>query len=295
VRTVVIFNPQAGKERGDVIASTAAGILTEHGLQVELHPTQAPKEASVIARRFALEADAVVAVGGDGTINEVVNGLATAEQAGVKAALGIVPAGTVNVLALELGIPFDTEAACNIVANGRTMAFDLGRVNDRLFTLMMGAGIDALTVRNINLRAKRRYRELAFVGAGLKSGFAERPPLFLVRANGRDYRTTFFVAGNARNYAGRFGITPAADPTDGMLDLMLFTGTTRSSLAVFWMGVPSGLHSRSPHVTYVRSTRAELTPVDGEETVWFQTDGELAGSLPATVTIDPGALRVLVR
>jgi len=262
---------------------------------VELHPTQAPSDASAIAKRFALDADTVIAVGGDGTINEVVNGLASAGDTDARATLGIIPAGTVNVLALELGIPFDTESACEVVAAGRTMSFDLGRVNDRRFTLMMGAGIDALTVRNIDLRAKKRFKELAFLGTGLKTGFLERPPVFLVRANGQDYRTTFFVAGNTRNYAGRFGMTPAADPTDGILDLLLFTGTTRSGLAVFWMGVPSGLHVRNPHVTYVRAVQAELTPLEGEETVWFQTDGELAGSLPATVTIDPGALRVLVR
>ncbi len=295
MRAIVIFNPQAGKERGDVIASKAERILTGRGLQVELHPTQAPNDANAIARRFALDTDIVVAVGGDGTINEVVNGLACAGDTDTRAALGIVPAGTVNVLALELGIPFNTEAACEIVAGAKTMSFDLGRVNDRRFTLMMGAGIDALTVRNIDLRAKKHFKELAFVGTGLKSGLVERPPVFLVRANGQDYRTTFFVAGNTRNYAGRFGITPAADPTDGILDLMLFTGTTRSSLAVFWMGVPSGLHVRNPHVTYVRAAQAELTPLEDEETVWFQTDGELAGSLPATVTIDPSALRVLVR
>jgi diacylglycerol kinase (ATP) len=295
MKAVVIYNPQAGRERGDTIASETERILTGRGLQVELHPTQAPNEASTIARRFALDCDMVVAVGGDGTINEIVNGLAGAGDADTRAALGIVPAGTVNVLALELGIPFNTAAACEILAGGKTRPFDLGRVNDRRFALMMGAGIDALTVRNIDLGAKKRFRELAFVGTGLKTGFAERPPVFLVRANGQDYRTTFFVAGNTRYYAGRFGITPDADPGDGILDMMLFTGTTRSSLAVFWLGVPSGLHVRNPHVTFVRAVRAELMLLEGEDTVWFQTDGELAGSLPARVSVDPGALRIRVR
>jgi YegS/Rv2252/BmrU family lipid kinase len=268
--------------------------LTGRGLQVELHPTAGPSDAKMIAQRFALEADIIVAVGGDGTINEVVNGIAGAGDAAGRTTLGIVPAGTVNVLALELGIPFDTERACDVIAGGRTISLDLGKVNDRRFALMMGAGIDALTVRNIDIRAKKRFKELAFVGTGLKTGFVERPPVFTVRANGKDYRTTFFVAGNTRNYAGRFGITPAADPTDGMLDLMLFTGTTRSSLAVFWMEVPSGLHARNPNVIYLRAVRAELTSLEGEDAVWFQTDGELAGSLPATVTIDAHALEVLV-
>jgi len=89
-------------------------------------------------------------------------------------------------------------------------------------------------------------------------------------------------------------MTPQADPTDGMLDLLLFSGTTRSSLAVFWLGVPSGLHLRNPHVTYLRAEQAELVPLGEGGTVWFQTDGELAGRLPARLRIEAHALEVLV-
>ena len=159
---------------------------------------------------------------------------------------------------------------------------------------MMGAGVDALTVRNIDLRTKRRFKELAFVGTGLKFGLATPPPAFIVRTGGKEYTATFFVAGNSRYYAAHLGITPAADPTDGVLDLLIFTGTTRASLAVFWLEVPSGLHLRSPNVVYVRAQQAELIPLGDKETVWFQTDGELAGRLPATVKIDAHALEVLV-
>jgi diacylglycerol kinase (ATP) len=326
VKTIVIFNPYSGRGRGGAIASAVERGLLKRGLEVELHATGRPKDAMRIARSFVSTADIIVAVGGDGTINEVANGMACgplamedvaladtavgavgparlpssddssagAGECGGKAALGIVPAGTVNVLALELELPFQVERACNVIAAGKTVSLDLGRVNERRFALMMGAGIDALTVRNVEPRAKKRYRELAFFTTGLKAGLAERAPAFLVRANGEEYLTTFFVAGNSRYYAGRLRVTPDADPTDGLLDLMLFTGTTRSSLAVFWMGVPSGLHLRNPNVTYLRAERAELTLVKDKDTVWYQTDGELAGRLPATLEIDPQALDVLV-
>jgi diacylglycerol kinase (ATP) len=160
--------------------------------------------------------------------------------------------------------------------------------------LMMGAGIDALTVRNIDLRAKKRFRELAFLGTGLKWGLSAPSPPFVVRVDGREYTATFFVASNSRYYAGRLGLTPEADLTDGLLDLLIFTGTSRSSLAAFWLGVPSGLHLRNPNVVYVRAEKAELIALDEKEAVWFQTDGELAGKLPATVKIDAHALEVLV-
>jgi diacylglycerol kinase (ATP) len=321
VRTIVIFNPSSGRGRGGAIASAVVRGLVKRGLEVELHATRQPKDAMRIAREFTTDADVIVAVGGDGTINEVANGIACAPLAfgstvtgsavtgpaatgdaaadaacvgSRKAVLGIVPAGTVNVLALELGLPLQVERACNVIAGGKTISLDLGRVDERRFLLMMGAGIDALTVRNIDPRAKRRFRELAFLATGLKAGLAERSPVFLVRANGEEHLTTFFVAGNSRHYAGRLGITPGADPTDGVLDLVLFTGTTRSSLAAFWMGVPGGLHLRNPKVVYLRSERAELTPMGETDEVWYQTDGELAGRLPATVEIDPHALDVLV-
>lgn len=326
MRTALIYNPSAGRGQGGAIAAAVERGLSKRGLDVQLHATGGPEDAVVIARRLAPEVDIIVAVGGDGTINEVANGMAggesvaaaTAAAAGVrptgagarstgaagdpavlvapqrKALLGIVPAGTVNVLALELGLPFQVERACDVIAGGKTISLDLGEVNGRWFVLMMGAGIDALTVRNLDLGAKRRYKELAFVGAGLKSGLSEPPPAFLVRVDGREYRATFFVAGNSRHYAGHLGITPSADPTDGVLDLVLFNGTTRSSLAVFWLEVPSGLHLHNPNVTYLRAEGAELIPLDGAETIWFQTDGELAGRLPATVKIDPHALEVLV-
>jgi diacylglycerol kinase (ATP) len=295
MRAAVIFNPFAGGGRGGAVTSAVERGLVKRGLEVELHATRYPKDAMAIAREYADQADIIVAVGGDGTINEVANGMACAGDAvSTTATLGIVPAGTVNVLALELGLPFQVERACNVIAGGKTVSLDLGRVNGRRFVLMTGAGIDALTVRNIDLRAKKRFRELAFVGTGLKTGFVERPPAFLVRANGEEHRATFFVAGNSRYYGGRFGITPSADPTDGVLDLLLFTGTTRSSLAVFWMEVPSGLHLRNRHVTYLRGQRADLAPCEDKDVIWYQTDGELAGRLPAVVEIDPHALNVFV-
>lgn len=289
MKAAVIYNPHAGRGRGGVIASTVEGCLASHGLDVVLHATQASEEATQIASRLCREADIVVAVGGDGTVNEVVNGMADSD-----ARLGIVPAGTVNVLALELGIPFQVERACEVIAGGNVLSMDLGWVNDRRFILMMGAGIDALTIRNIDPRSKRRFRELAFVSTGLRQGFARPPQVFTVRVNGEEHRVTFLVAGNSRYYGGRFGITTDADPTDGLLDVLMFKGTSVARLGVFWLGVPTGLHLHNRDVTYVRTQSAEVLPLDDEHVVWYQTDGELAGKLPATLGIDHHAIDILV-
>lgn len=311
----LIFNPTSGRSRGSTIAQAVQAGLATQGIEAELYATSRPQEAITLAAQLAPEVDILVAIGGDGTVNEVVNGMAVAwdrGESGVRdraaqgrpaggeptnrprARLAIVPAGTVNVLALDLRLPFRVDRACEVIAAGKTLSIDLGKVNDRRFLLMMGAGIDALTVRNLDPQAKRRFKELAFLGTGLRTGLAELPPLFRVLVDDREYQATFFVAGNSRYYGGRFGITPAADISDGLLDLLLFTGTTRAALAAFWLGVPSGLHLRNRHVVYLLSTKAEVTPLDPEVPIYFQTDGELAGSLPAHVEIEPGALQILV-
>jgi diacylglycerol kinase (ATP) len=298
VKAAVIFNPQSGRGRAGAIADAVERGLVKRGLECELHATRRPKEAIILAERFSPEADVVVAIGGDGTVNEVTNGMARARDRSAPGTrqplLGIVPAGTVNVLALELGIPFQVERALSVIAGEKTLSLDQGKVNGRRFMLMMGAGIDALTVRNIDLTAKRRFKELAFVGTGVRLGLAHRHPAFIVRVNGEEHVATFFVAGNSRWYAGRFGVTPMADPTDGILDLVLYTGLDRPGLAAFWLGVPTGLHLRSKKVLYLHAEGADIYPVDEEEPIWYQTDGELAGRLPAHVEVEPHAIEVLV-
>lgn len=297
-RIALIYNPSAGRRQGESIATALLELLEKQGFDAQVYPTGGSDGGAVLARRVASTSDVVVAVGGDGTVNEVINGLAGSQEGSTtsQATLGIVPAGTVNVLARELGLlPCPVERACDIITRGKTIALDLGRANSRYFALMMGAGIDALTVRNLDLEAKRRFKELAFVATGLVKGFAKRPPAFLVRTEGRDYRATFLVAGNCRLYANRLSLTRQADPTDGLLDLLVFTGESRPSLAAFWLGVPSGLHLRHPQVTYLRCRGAELLALEeSPAVVWFQTDGELAGMLPVTVHVVPRAIRILV-
>lgn len=316
MRAALIYNPSAGKGKGGAIAAAARSALVGRGIDAELHATQGPKHATAIAERLAPAMDILVAVGGDGTVNEVANGIARAAALPVvcprtatpthnesgdgppaalcRTRLGIVPAGTVNVLALELKIPWAVDQACEVIARGETVALDLGDADGHSFVLMAGAGIDALTVRHVDPRAKRRYREVAFVAAGLRYGFAERQPVFVVRANGREHHATFVIAANSRYYAGRLSIARAADPTDGLLDLVVFTGTDRPGLAVFWLGIPSGLHLRGRNVEYIRASEADLVPLDDRDTIWLQTDGEPAGRLPAKVKVRPRALEVLV-
>ncbi|MBU2603128.1 MAG: diacylglycerol kinase family lipid kinase [Actinobacteria bacterium] len=282
----LIYNPAAGGGKAADVGKEVRRRLEWHGARVLVRTTSAPTEAFFIAAELVGQVDSVVAVGGDGTVNEVVNGLANRDVP-----LGIVPAGTVNVLALELGLPFDVGKACEVILRGHTTTLDLGRVDGRRFTLMVGAGIDALTVRELDPRAKRRFRELAFVWTGLRSYLRTPPVDFGVVVDGRRHRASYVVVGNCRYYGGRFGLTSRADPTDGVLDVLMYEDTGFGHAMAFVLGIPFGLHVRHPGVTYVRGRHVVLeAPDDG--VVWFQTDGELAGRLPAVVEIERHALRV---
>lgn len=288
MRMGLIYNPSAGGGKAAAAGASVQRCLEDRGIEVTVRTTNAPREALFIAEELAGHADAVVAVGGDGTVNEVVNGLA-----GRDVPLGIVPAGTVNVLALELGLPFDVRRACDIIVEGRDTTLDLGRVDGRRFILMVGVGLDALTIRELDPRAKRRYRELAFVWTGVRSYIRHPPVEFSLLVDGARYTATYVVVGNCRYYGGRFGVTTRADPTDGVFDILLFKDRGFVPTAAFWAAMPLGLHLRHPDATYLRGRHVILEgPSDG--VVWFQTDGELAGRLPAVVDIEARALRVFV-
>lgn len=294
MRVGLIFNPAAGGGRrgpGEKVQRH----LEEAGLTVEAAPTRSPGEATLLARKLADRVDVVVAAGGDGTVNEVINGLA-----GSGVSLGLVPMGTVNVLALELGIPLDPVRAAEVVARGVTHTMDLGFArqpetgDSRYFVLMAGVGIDALTIRELDIGLKSRFRRAAFVWTGVRAFFRHRSPLLQVEIGGQRYEAHLVVAGNCRYYGGRFGITTRAVPTDGLLDVLVFAGRGFLRNAVFWLGVPFGLHLRHPGTSYVRGSSVSVRADDAEDQVWFHTDGELAGRLPVDMEIRENALRVVV-
>jgi len=289
VRIGLIYNPTAGPGDTATLAGRAAALLENAGHPVQSRASGGCGQATAQAAALLSQVDAVVAVGGDGTINEVANALA-----GSEVPLGIVPAGTINVLAQELGLPFAVEEACRVIAAGRQRRLDLGWVAGRHFVLMCGAGLDALTIRRVDPQAKRRFREAAFLWAGVRAFLHEPPPAFVVRTEGELFRATFVVVANCRYYGGRFGIATRADPGDGLLDVVSFAGRGFARNALFWLSTPLGLHLRHPGVTYRRARRVELIPEHPQDVVWLQTDGEAAGRLPAVAEIRPGALRVLV-
>ena len=289
-RIGLVANPTAGGGRAADRLTGVVDRLEGLGLEVVMRTTAAAGDGRRLAAGLRGEVDALAVLGGDGTVNEVVNGLA-----GAPLPLGILPGGTINVLARELGLPLEPAEACAVLAAGHRARIDLGRAAGHWFTLHAGIGLDALTVQSVHPDAKRRYRELAFVAAGLRAYLSHGQPGFRVTVDGHVHSATFAVVANCANYAGRFGLALEAHPQDGLFDVVLYQGRGFTRTAAFWLSMLGRVHLRHPDARLVRGRRVQLDPLDTRHPVWVQTDGEVVGRLPMTVELMPLALEIFVR
>jgi len=260
------------------------------GYDVEERETAGVGDATRLAREAVEQGlDLVCAIGGDGTVNETINGLA-----GAEVPLAIVPTGTVNVLAMELGIPLDPPDAVKLLEVGTVSWIDLGLAGDRYFGLMAGVGMDAAVVASLNPVMKKAFKEAAFAVQGLATYLTKEEPLIRVTTAERTVEGYFAVFGNSSNYGGGFGITPLADMRDGLLDVCVLKDKSFLSTIWYWSAALINAHIKHPKVEYFRTEAAEIVTVEEGKEVLVQTDGEVAGKLPITCRVVPRSLRVVV-
>ena len=284
---VIIGNPKAGRNRRKGRLKRCAEILRSGGFEVEVWPTERPQHATELATLAGSRL--VVAAGGDGTINEILNGLQR------DATLGILPLGTANVLARELGLPLSAEAACQHILAGKTRCIDVGVATDhegseRRFTCMAGMGFDAHVVNEVTPRLKQYLKVLAFPLAALKVYLeGDLPPLHLVH-DGDTYVTQFAIVANGQYYGGDFRVAEDAALATGKFEIVLVD-------RVSWLLRPDLLTRilvKKPLDRSMRSFAArELRATSPGAQVPVQLDGEVWGRLPMNFRIEPGALRVV--
>lgn len=262
------------------------------GVDVDLKLTAAPGEATEIAARAAKNgAGEVIVAGGDGTINEAIQGLA-----GTQTRLAIIPRGTANVLARELKLPLDDLQATAIAARGNARRIHLGLATEetsgvsRLFVLMAGIGLDASVVQRTHPRLKRRIGKGAFWISGLSHLADWKPSPFTLEVDGREYTGTFAAIGKAARYGGDLLITPGARLEKPEFEICIIETLSRFSyLRLLSYAVRSGMPRNKPGVRFVNATRVRVT---GDAPV--QVDGELLGQLPMRFEIAPESLEVIV-
>lgn len=289
-RLVAIYNPASGGGHYRRQVPLIVESLRAPGLEVEEHATQRAGHASELAARAVRDGiDVICAIGGDGTVNEVINGMA-----GSEVPLAAIPTGTVNVLALELGIPLEPLDACGLVAQGHVIDVDLGQASDRYFALMAGAGLDAAVVSSLNPTMKKALREVAFAIQGFAKYLTADLPLIRIEADEECLDGYFVVLGNASNHGGSLGVTPLADMRDGLLDVCVLTDKSFFEFAGYWLAALRSAPMQHSKVRYFRTRAARLSVAPGEfGEVLVQTDGEPAGRLPIECHIVPGALSVI--
>jgi YegS/Rv2252/BmrU family lipid kinase len=293
-RARIIANPRSGTLRMPLALNQlhqVAAALTDAGLPVEVCLTERPGHASELARdavRTGIEM--VVAAGGDGTINEIIQ-----ELAGHATALGILPLGTVNVWARETHIPLSLPDAARVLLYGVRRRVDLGRAGTRYFLMMAGVGFDAEVAQRVERSVLKRIglKMLDYLTTVGVLGVTHKPVLMRIKHDGkrREISSLMLVVGNTRLYGGALTFTRHAVADDGLLDIV----TVGGGGLIYRLGILRNAFLRRPRRgPRVRYERARVIRVEAEAPLRVQVDGELIGKLPMSFSVAPLALTVIV-
>jgi YegS/Rv2252/BmrU family lipid kinase len=309
-KSTLIYNPVAGRrpaEREREVREAAA-VLCQAGLEIELAPTAWPGMAHELARAAAARGvDVVLACGGDGTINEVINGLALSQVP-----LGILPGGTANIVARELRLPLNPVCAARQFPLWTPRRIALGRARweesqaappagefapqtcSRHYISVAGIGYDAEIVYKLSSWLKNNFGVAGYVMEALRQLVRYSFPRFSCLRDGHERQGTFAVIHRTRLYAGWLHLAPTADLFAPRFAVCSFPSRSRLRYLLYALAVLARQHLRLSGVSLDHCTKLVCTPVDASATIRFELDGELAGSLPATFEIVPDALTVLV-
>jgi diacylglycerol kinase (ATP) len=284
VKLAIIFNPAA---RGEKARSLEEKVRSLTGPDTPLF-TSRPGETVALARQLAQEGHStIVAAGGDGTINEVVNGIA-----GLDVSLGILPTGTMNILACELGLPTTQLEQCwEIIQRGFTRSIDLAMANDQYFVQLAGIGLDALVVRETDLNMRKTIGPISYIFAAVQIIGRPAPRLEICFNERETMGGCFVLVGNGRFYGGPLSFFPKAKNDDGLLDVLVFKHQGYLDIIRYLQGVLIGNHADFADIEYrqIHSLR-----VISDWRIPVEIDGEVSFHTPVHFRVGPSKLRVHV-
>ena len=299
---LLIRNPIAGRRRRGLVDAVMRQVRAE-GWTVDLVDTEAVGDARRLAETCDAKRYAVIAVaGGDGTINEVVNGLAQRGEGApaLAPALAIVPLGTANVLAHELGLSFEAAAIARTMVAGRALLVRPGEACNggapRCFSLMAGAGFDAKVVAGVSALLKRRFGRGAYVWRSMIETRRYRPVRYAVEIDGVRYEAASVIVTRGRHYAGPYVVAPLATLSDPLLHVCLFERWGRSHTLRFGLALLMGRLPRAGGYRVIsgREVKVSVLHDAGEAgTQPVQIDGDDALTLPISINLASGSVRLL--
>jgi YegS/Rv2252/BmrU family lipid kinase len=282
-QTIVILNPAANGDRAQRSRARVEALAS--GCMV--CTSTGPGDAEVLTRRAVAEGfNKIVAAGGDGTINEVVNGLA-----GSDATLGLLPIGSVNVFAMEMGLPtHDLDQCWNIIQADQTRLVDLPSANGKYFVQLAGVGLDAQVVKETSLTLKRNFGPLSYLISAAQVAARRPPRLFVESENASLTEASFVLIGNGRRYGGPFPFFKQAVMDDGLLDVVAFKQLGYLEIIKYLQDVFFSSEIRLPEVEYFQTRKLRIT---SNQDVPVELDGELVGNCPVEFELRDRRLRVL--
>lgn len=319
MRAVFVYNPTAGQVTVERELEHCLDVLAHHGWSVDLTITDRPRHATDLARRAAADGvGMVVAVGGDGTVGEVANGLV-----GTQTILGVIPAGTSNVWALQMGVPalpawhprkmvdrvlYDLEElgwhrpvgipswlseAFETMLSSEVRVSDTGLIAGRTFLMWCGVGFDAKVTEAVVPEEKRRYGLLAFLASGISTAveYASARMQLVTPTSVMEDDVFMLVAANMRLYGGMVNMAPGAYLDDGLLDVLVFRGTGIGNTVRHVTAVLAGRHPEEANVDYLQVDSLRVASFPSQP---VHADDEVCGATPVDITVQPLSLRVLV-
>jgi YegS/Rv2252/BmrU family lipid kinase len=289
-RGVLIYNPTAGQRDKRSLTHALIDRMRAEGIELANAPTRGPGHATRIVREHLPEKPDVVAVwGGDGTVSE-----AAAALLGTDVPLAILPGGTSNVLAVELGIPFDVARACRLMLDGEVRTVRAAVANDRPFLLMAGVGLDARVMGKMSLRLKRWFGRAGIFVTALTEFLRYEFPRLDVEVDGEHHAATFAVVANSRHYAGDWIVAPDASAESDTLEVLIFDSRRRRDLLRLFLGMKGGRgeHLERKLARIVRGRAVRIVSLE-PYAVEVQVDGDCVLETPLVCRVAERRLRVL--
>lgn len=315
-QATIIYNPMSGRpaRRADDVRRMIE-MLADRGVNAEAHPTAGPDDATRLSSSaVAAGSDIIISYGGDGTLNEVIQGMARSQTA-----LAVWPGGTSNVVARDLGVPFSMAELVAMIAAGKTRRIALGLAKSgsefriqgseseanlepgtlnpelgaagRFFVMMAGIGLDASIARSVNKNLKRRTGELAYWLSGIRHLFLWRAEPFVIEVDGRSYHGAFALIGNGKGYGGGMMMTPGARLEEPWFEIYILPPLANNFAYLRALG--ACMRGR-PEVAGVSLVRGKYVKANSAHEPWVEADGEIIGPLPMTFEIVPDALSVII-
>ncbi len=291
-QVLIVFNPVSGSGNRRIVEAVQQA-LSNRGCDVSLYPTQSAGDATRYLAAYEGQLDVVAVAGGDGTVNEVVNGLRQRDNQSYR--LALIPTGTTNVLAAELGIGKAPQRIADIIVNGREKPIYLGDINGRRFVLMAGVGYDAWVVDNVDLALKKKVGKLAYVLSMLKQLRHFGKKTYQLNVDGESYQANSVVITNGRYYGGSFVISRQADLSKPTTQVLMISGNSPLKFIGILLGLPLGIMEKMPGMKSIAGRHIQIEQLNAtEQREPVQADGDSLAELPLNLRMENSPVRLLV-